>query len=131
MVIRGSVRSGIGKAAPAFNTERMADALRIVGWEPYPGTLNVRVSGSLKEVVGALPPPVALTEHHKKRLGPLRWWPATMTSADLPRAVECALIRHARTRTGYLEMAAPVGLRDLGLENGSQVKVTIHNTREP
>lgn len=118
-VIIGTVQAGCGRAAPAFRPARMRELVRLFGWLPYPGTLNVHIA-DLRAAVAALGEPDALTEHDTP-IGPLRWWRAEIGVGDF--ACPGLVVRGARTKTRHLEIVAPVRLRDAGAVDGVAVRV--------
>ena len=122
-MIQGVVRSGCGRASKAFRPQRTMEVRRMFGWTPYPGTLNLRV-GALAEVLASLPEPMALTEHETP-IGPLRWWSALIRIPMLSEPVKGALVRGQNTKTGYLELVAPVNFRALGLKDGDPVSLEL------
>jgi CTP-dependent riboflavin kinase len=97
----------------------MNEVYQMVGWWPYPGTLNVRVS-NLRGMVDSLGPPLAETEHETK-IGPLRWWTGKLELPDESRVV-ALLVRGKYSKTNYLEFVTQVPLRwAMALKNGDQV----------
>jgi CTP-dependent riboflavin kinase len=120
-VIQGRVRSGAGTAAPAFREPRNREIREAFGWTPYPGTLNVTLPSprDLTAAVASLGEPILLTEHGTK-IGPLRWWRVTLEC--LPAlSMDVLVVRGLKSRAPYLELVAPVRLRDLGIADGDPV----------
>lgn len=123
--LQGMVVSGVGQGARFMALEWVRRAVRdAVGFDPYPGTLNVRLADS--ETVGRwrgirdrapliLSPPAA--DVCGGRLVPI------VVASDVPAAVVVPDI----TRYGedVLEVVAAVHLRNrLGLRDGDRVTLT-------
>ena len=122
--LNGVVASGLGQGAYFMSLHWVRDAVRrLIGFTPYPGTLNVRLDADMVGVwrriqdgaiVLAPPPP----EPCGGRLFPVTVAPD----------VEAAVIVPDVTRYGddLLELIAPVHLRSrLGLLDGDSVTLQI------
>jgi CTP-dependent riboflavin kinase len=122
-MIRGIVCKGTGQASRAFTEKRMAELQRLFGIRPVPGTLNVRVA-DLPAAVALLGEPAALTEH-ETRIGPLRWWPGSLSSERLHRPANVLLVRGEKSKAPYLEVVSQHHFRRLGLTDGSVVTLAL------
>ena len=120
LTIQGMVRSGCGRATQAFTEQRCEELRMLFGWRPYPGTLNLSVK-ELDLLISRLGPPDEQTEH-ETRIGPLRWWQASL--AIMGKRLPVLIVRGLKSRTTYLEVAAPIKLRELGLADGRTVLLT-------
>jgi hypothetical protein len=111
----GRVEDGTGKAAAAMAKTTPADWEEL-GYEPYPGTLNIAVPTHAREWLEGLPgvkaPGLGRSRHY-----------VPVTVNGLPAHVHFARSRPGRAvRT--VELVAPVCLREtLGVDNGDQVEV--------
>lgn len=107
----GTAEDGSGRAAPY-----MADCdeghWNPLGYQPHPGTLNVRVGADGREWVSRLPRPIDRST--EKLPGP--YWPVTINGVD-------GHVRLSRSKV-TVECVAPQPLRDtLGIVNGDTVTV--------
>lgn len=123
LCVCGTVASGSQKASRlsglALQERRVASGSTLTA-----GTLNVDVP-DLIHVIKSLPMPMFLTDDHAKG-GALRWWEAILRFGRLPDShYSCFLVRHERTRTGYLELMSETRFRTLGIEDGDQVELAL------
>lgn len=112
-VLTGAVEAGSGVAA-GIMADRPAGFWAPLGYQPEPGTLNLRVGRKGKSLVKRLPGPVALDDPTGGTAGP--YWPVRIGDID----------GHARTSRAQasIELVAPVNLREwLGLVDGDDVTV--------
>jgi len=121
-VIRGVVVSGRGGASRAMVGERLRDRSEVAGEILVPGTLNVLLVEGTAAALEALGDPLLSTEHNA-RVGPLRWWPVSVSVGGLS-GVEAWIVRHERTVTRYLEIVSAVGFRAAGVCDGAVVEIT-------
>jgi riboflavin kinase len=125
VTLRGAVEAGAGQGATFMSLDWVRDGIaRIVGFEPYPGTLNVRlVDGEMLERWRRIrrQPGLALSPPAPDQCG-ARLFPVVV-SGDVPAAV----IVPDLTRYGahVLEIVAPVHLRTrLWLRNHDLLTLT-------
>ena len=97
----------------------------LLGFEPYPGTLNVALEGpeaaklaELRAREGLL---VAGFEDEGRTFGAVKCFPAQLLGVDA-----AAILPLRGHHEGVLEVIAPVNLRDkLGLQDGSEVAIEV------
>jgi len=119
--IPGRITSGCGKANLAFTDQRQQDIYGMMGWEAYPGTLNVKPDHVRPSaVVAQLGRPLRETEHDTK-IGPLQWWSGRLVLPDQSH-IPVLLVRGVNSGTGYLEFVAQLCLSVTGpLQRNDQV----------
>ena len=130
--LSGTVTVGMGEGRhyitlPGYMTQFEAR----LGYEPFPGTLNVDLDAEGVRARGGLDAlrPIAIDgwEDDDRTYGPAFCWPATVETGD--REYEQAhVIAPERTHHGadQLEVIAPEKLRDtLGLEDDEEVTVRV------
>ncbi|HLF15930.1 MAG TPA: DUF120 domain-containing protein, partial [Candidatus Thermoplasmatota archaeon] len=125
--LRGEVRTGLGEgryylSRPGYK-ERFRAAL---GWEPFPGTLNLELGGAEANKLGYLRRhPVHLIEAFQAEG---RTFGAVTCHLAKVNGTACAAILPHRTHhTTTLELIAPVRLRDaLPCEDGQRLEVTVY-----
>jgi len=124
--LRGIVASGVGQGAYFMSLAWVRSAVhRSLGFEPYPGTLNVRLADpdmrsrwrevSKQRALLLTPPP-------PETCG------GRLVSITLPRGVAAAVIVPDVTRydDDVLEVISAVHLRsELGLEDGAVLELTV------
>lgn len=124
-VIKGRIASGMGEGAYYLSREGYREGLAaLVGFTPYPGTLNVipnepfRVDGLTGGTGDVLPG----YSGEERSFGAVRVLRASL------RDIPCAVVMPERThRTDVLEIIAADRLREvLGIDDGDEVEVTIH-----
>ncbi len=124
--IRGRIASGLGEGRYYLSQKQYVEQFRQkLGFEPYPGTLNLQVEGAETNKLRILKASPALLiegfQDQDRTFGAVDAW-----RADL-RSIHCALIlphrtHHART----VELVAPVHLREkLKLKDGDEVDVGV------
>jgi len=124
-LVVGEVVSGVGEGAyyVRLYSERFRDYL---GFDPYPGTLNVRVLFP-KTIFGALVNlrPVLIPGFVKngRTFGDVKAYPV------LIRGIEGAIVIPSRTvhPPEIAEVIAPLNLRErLGLRDGDRIRIEVH-----
>ncbi len=126
IAIAGTVKAGLGEgryylSRPGYK----AQFSKLLGWEPYPGTLNLELSGAEANKLRILKrSPVHTVEAFQaegRTFGGVLAYPAKV------RGQECAAILPHRTHyTTTLELIAPVRLRDaLPCDDGSRLDVDV------
>ncbi|MFO7837302.1 MAG: DUF120 domain-containing protein [Candidatus Thorarchaeota archaeon] len=127
IIIRGEIVDGIGEGAYYVDmySKRFKEAL---GFEPYSGTLNVRVTDetsrqSIKRMKHSTPLVVPGFSHKERTFGDVICY-----RARIEDRVEGAIVIAQRTHHSpdILEVIAPVNLRDtLGLEDEDEIKLRV------
>jgi riboflavin kinase len=126
-ILRGNVITGLGEGAYYMSLEPYKKQfLGILGFEPYPGTLNIRLNPSSIPI--------------RKKLDMLDWIRVKGFNADQrtfgeARCLPCSISGHScgiviPGRSHYpediLEIVSPIGLRkELGLEDMDEVEVEV------
>jgi riboflavin kinase len=133
IVLAGAVKTGLGEgryylSRPGYKTQFQ----RALGWEPYPGTLNLDLSGAEANKLRFLRRnPVFTIEAFQaegRTFGGVTCHPARVAAAPRgPGDLECAaILPHRSHYTTTLELIAPVRLRDaLPCEDGDRLEVTV------
>lgn len=131
VVVRGRVATGLGEGRYYLSRDGYRSQFRkLLGFDPYPGTLNVEVDtldreklAELKEVDGLL-----ATEFmdEGRTFGAVKCFRARV-KARAAEADEAAVVLPVRSHhTNVLEVIAPVSLREsLRLADGTEVSVTV------
>lgn len=125
-VIRGRVVTGLGEGRYYISREGYRKAFgSLLGFDPFPGTLNVEVEPLDREKVAELRDMDGLMIHEFQSEG--RTFGAVKCFRASIRGVEAAAIFPLRSHHVHvLELVSPVGLRDtLGLADGTEVQVTL------
>jgi len=121
--IKGIVTSGLGEGA--YYVKHYSDAIRReLGFEPYPGTLNLKVKQ--KPGLGGYDEThIPGFKKEDRSFGYLNIYKARLVKEE--ETVECYLIQPERThRRSQLEFISEDNLREkLGLEDGEKVQVEI------
>lgn len=129
ITLMGKVFTGLGEGA-YYMSQRgyVRQFVKRLGFDPYPGTLNLRLTSPtnflVKRDLGAYPGiTIEGFEDGRRTFGPVRCYPALINGEVKGAAVIIA-------RTSYddsvLELIAPVRLREaLGLKEGDMVQVEV------
>jgi len=124
--LRGEVRTGLGEGRYYLSRPGYKERFRaILGWDPYPGTLNLELGEAEANKLRLLRrSPVHLIDAFQaegRTFGAVGCNPAEV------RSVACAAILPHRTHhTTTLELIAPVRLREaLPCEDGQSLEVTV------
>ena len=134
IVLAGAVKAGLGEgryyiSRPGYK----AQFQRALGWEPYPGTLNLELSGAEANKLRFLRRnPVFTIEAFQaegRTFGGVTCHPAKVTPPEGRKGapVECAaILPHRSHYTTTLELIAPARLREtLPCEDGDRLEVTV------
>lgn len=126
LLVTGIVKGGLGEgryylSRPGYKTQFSA----LLGWEPYPGTLNLELGPAEANKVKLLRrSPVYLIESFQaegRTFGAVTCHPAHL--GDLACA---AILPHRSHYTSTLELIAPVRLRDaVPCTDGQELEVTV------
>lgn len=125
---KGKVVNGLGEGAYYMSRPGYREQFsKILGFTPFPGTLNIRLIPSLEGVRRELETRQAVTikgfKRGKRTFGEVKCFPAVINDS-IKGAV--ALIHRTHHDDSVIELIAPTHLRSsLGLREGSDVKVTI------
>jgi len=129
ITIFGEVFSGLGEGAYYVSQEAYRrQFIEKLGFDPYPGTLNIRVTDiegiRLRAELDAYPGiEIEGFKNKNRTYGPVKCFHSTINDGERG-AVVLALRSHYGKDT--VEIIAPVCLRDkLGLKDGDKVKVEI------
>jgi riboflavin kinase len=122
MKVSGKLFSGMGAGEEYLSKELYQERFReILGYKPFPGTLNLRVDGEEVEEIRELESErLESFEHEDKEYSGMDIYRCEI------RGIEAAYLDLDVTdyEGNVLEIVAPVGLRDmLGLEDGDRVEV--------
>ncbi|AUX09367.1 CTP-dependent riboflavin kinase [Halalkaliarchaeum desulfuricum] len=135
ITLRGRVTSGMGEGRHYISLSGYMEQFRErLGYEPFPGTLNVeldeesvRSRAGLRSIDGV---PIDGWEDEERTFGPATCYPASVRTAGDPRHADRAhVIVPERTHHDEenLELIAPVKLReDLELSDGDELIVEVH-----
>jgi riboflavin kinase len=142
IVLSGAVKTGLGEgryylSRPGYKVQFH----KALGWEPYPGTLNLELSGAEANKLRFLRRnPVFAIEAFQaegRTFGGVTCHPARVALQPKGKGapdLECAaILPHRSHYTTTLELIAPVRLRDgLPCEDGDRLEVTVDlRTRVP
>jgi len=136
VALHGTVTSGMGEGRHYISLPGyMEQFTERLGYEPFPGTLNVELDEGSVEARARMDAldPVRIDgwEDDERTYGPAFCWPATVERADgeATESYEPAhVIAPERTHHGadQLEVIAPEKLREtLGLDDGTEVTVRV------
>ena len=129
--LKGIVVRGLGEGAYYMSMEEYREAFkRVLGYYPYPGTLNVKLNGDCLSARKFLANSNGLyirgfTKDGRRYSG-VRCYRAQLRAQG--REVECAVIVVEASKHGpdVLEVVAPRNLRqELGLRDGDEVEVLV------
>ena len=129
--VDGTVVSGLGKGKKFIALEGYAEQFRTkLGYEPFPGTLNLEVDESVHEqLVDVEPIRIDAWEDGEQSFGVVDCYPATVEGNDTDEAVPLHVIVRRRTDhdISTLELISPVNLReefDLSDESLFEIRIT-------
>jgi len=128
LTFKGKVENGMGEGAYYMSRPGYREQFsRKLGFNPYPGTLNLRLVPSQEGIKRELETLPAITikgfKHGKRTFGEVKCFPAIINDS-VKGAV--TLIHRTHHDDLVIELIAPIHLRrNLNLKEGSDVKVTI------
>lgn len=133
VTLRGVVTSGMGEGSHYISLSGYMRQFRDhLGYEPFPGTLNVELSEDgvrTRARMDALDPVrIDGWEDDDRTYGPAFCWPATIETADGKRYDDAHVIAPERTHHGsdQLEVIAPDKLRDaLSIDDGDTLQIHV------
>lgn len=130
--IRGKVVTGLGEGRYYISREGYRKAFgRLLGFDPFPGTLNVEVDPLDREKVAELKDMDGLMieefQSEGRTFGAVKCFRAQLRLHPSQAAIEAAAIFPLRSHhTHVLELVSPHGLREkLSLADGTEVVVTL------
>ena len=129
MVLEGKVFTGFGEGAYYVSHRGYKKQfVKKLGFEPYPGTLNLRLSSTAslirrKELIGYPAIEIKGFKNERRTYGPVKCFPAIIGNKIKGAAI---LIDRTHYDDTVLELIAPVNLREaLNLSDGDKLKVKI------
>jgi riboflavin kinase len=129
IILNGIVTTGLGEGAYYISKKGYKDQfLKKLGFNPYPGTLNVRLSTQLdirkKEELNIYTPVIIEGFKEKDRsFGPVLCYPAIINN-NVEGAI--TIIERTHHRESFLEIVAPVNIRKkLVLKDGDEVQIRV------
>ncbi|MFO7926972.1 MAG: DUF120 domain-containing protein [Halobacteriota archaeon] len=133
VTLRGVVTSGMGEGSHYISLPGYMRQFRDrLGYEPFPGTLNVELSEEgirTRARMDALDPiRIDGWEDDDRTYGPAFCWPATIETADGTRYEGAHVIAPERTHHGteQLEVIAPDRLREtLSIDDGDTLQIHV------
>jgi riboflavin kinase len=133
--LTGTVTGGMGEGRHYISLPGyMAQFRERLGYEPFPGTLNLELTGESvrrRSAVESLEPvPIDGWEDDERTYGPAVCYPAAVETADGETYDGAHVIAPERTHhdDDQLEVIAPEKLRDaLGLEDDDHLTVHLHD----
>ena len=138
IAIRGRVVTGLGEGRYYISREGYRKAFgRLLGFDPYPGTLNVEVEPIDREKVAELKDMDGLMiqefQSEGRTFGAVKCFRAEVRTNHPQAQIEAAAIFPLRSHhVNVLELISPHGLREkLGLADGTEVQVTLDVTGVP
>lgn len=130
LTIAGNVISGFGKGKEFVTLEGYSRQFREeLGYEPYPGTLNLELERPVRDRIDRLDPiRIDGWEDGDRSFGVVYCYPASLVDTD--ESVQLHVIVPKRTDhdTATLELISPVNLRErLGLSDGSSLVIRVES----
>ncbi len=120
-MLHGKVCSGMGGAS-RISEDTLRARSAAAGCTLVRGTLNIAVD-NLDHAVSLLGAVYLETDHDNSNLGPLRWWPISLTLLGQDKQFPAFVVRHHNTRTGHLEIMGDKRFRDHGFDDGVEVLI--------
>ena len=131
----GAVTSGMGEGRHYISLPGYAEQfVSRLGYEPFPGTLNVELDEESVRRRAALaavdPVPIDAWEDDERTYGPASCYPATVSAGGASHEAAHAIVpERTHHDESQLEVIAPVKLRDeLDLEDGDVLTVAVEGT---
>ena len=133
--VNGAVFTGLGEGAYYISLKGYRKQfVRKLGFDPYPGTLNLRLMSALDRMVRDTLEKLSGIQIEGFEDGHRTYGGAKCFIAKLNNSVDGAVLVLERTShdNSVLEVISPARLRDrLGLKDGDNVKVSIDAVMEP
>ena len=126
--IQGSVTSGLGKGKEFVSLEGYARQFeRRLGYEPYPGTLNLDTGTRIDERLEQLQPiRIDGWENGQSSFGAVNCYPASIPRVEESIPLHVIVPDRTDHDTSTLELLSPLNLRDrLSLSDDAELEITI------
>lgn len=137
VIIRGKIVTGLGEGRYYISREGYRKAFgRLLGFDPYPGTLNIEVDLLDREKMAELKDTEGLTinefQSEGRTFGGVKCFRALVSVQGQEGVTEAAAIFPLRSHHVHvLELISPFGLREkLALLDGTEVHVSLDLTGE-
>ena len=130
LTIEGTVISGFGKGQEFVTLEGYARQFREeLGYEPYPGTLNLDLEEPVRDRIDRLEPiRIDGWEDGDRSFGVVYCYPASLVDADESVPLHVIVPKRTDHDTATLELISPVNLRDrLDLSDGSSLAIRVES----
>lgn len=135
VVVHGKVMTGLGEGRYYISREGYRKAFgRLLGFDPYPGTLNIEVDPLDREKVAKLKEGDGLMidafQSEGRTFGAVKVFRAIISTRGNQAVVEAAAIFPLRSHhVNVIELVSPFGLREkLALMDGAEVEVSLDPT---
>lgn len=128
IALDGVVTSGLGTGAEFVSMDGYAEQFQgKLGYDPYPGTLNLDVDVDVHErLAGFDAILIEGWEDGDRSFGGVDCYPASLPESDESVAVHAIVPRRSDHDASTVELVSPVHLREaLDLEDGSRLSVEI------
>lgn len=132
LTVSGTVTSGLGRGKEFVTMEGYADQFEdLLGYAPYPGTLNLALDSDIGEQLATLEPMrVDGWETNTETFGAVNCYPASLGPADNSLRVHAVVPDKTDHDTSTIELVSPVRLRDqLDLADDEDLEVTVFSPR--
>lgn len=129
IIVQGSVTSGFGKGKEFVSLEGYARQFESrLGYEPYPGTLNVDIGARIDERLEELQPiRIDGWESGQNSFGAVNCYPASIPGIEESIPLHVVVPDRTDHDTSTLELLSPLSLRDrLSLSDDTQLEIAIH-----
>jgi riboflavin kinase len=135
LILKGTVSSGMGRAQKFLTLEGYVTQFeQLLGYEPFPGTLNVNLDSASANIKNNLSKFNHLKIHKWCKdtidYGSAKCFPATIVTFSEENYDDAYVISPKRTTHDktQLELIAPISLRSiLSLDDGDELKILVHN----
>ncbi len=135
MTILGTLLTGFGEGQYYMSLEEYdSQFTKILGWKPYPGTLNIKIQDPedfhvLSQLIEQSANLIPGFEHNGRQLGAVNilWKEVKIGTPQQKEAVAGAILRPVRTHhTAVVELISPKYLREyFNLEDGAEVTIYV------
>ena len=133
----GTITTGMGDAKKFLSLTGYLDQFRsLLGYEPFPGTLNITLNASSTQLKSNLLDLVPLLIHEwtdgDRTYGPATCYSATITEPSNSKNIPVHVILPEKTHHGadQLELLSPINLRKtLSLNDTDELHISIQGTK--